>query len=110
MGLLEDIFGSKPDINTLVEEARQTDNAVLVDVRTPEEFVSGHIEGAYNIPLDRIDITSQVVKDKSTPLYLYCRSGARSGRACHYLQSEGYTNAVNMGGIMSWQGSIVKGS
>ena len=105
MGLL-DIFGNKPDINALVEEAKQTDNAILVDVRTPEEFASGHIEGAYNIPLDRIDITSQVVKDKSTPLYLYCRSG----QACRYLQSKGYTNAVNMGGIMSWQGSIVKGS
>lgn len=109
MGLL-DIFGSKPDINALAKEARQTDNAVFIDVRTPEEFASGHIEGAYNIPLDRIDVTLQVVKDKSTPLYLYCRSGARSGRACHYLQSEGYSNAINIGGIMSWQGPVVKGS
>lgn len=108
MGLFN-LFGNKTDINVLVEEARQTDNAVLIDVRTPEEFASGHIEDAYNIPLDRIDITSQVVKDKSTPLYLYCRSGARSARACHYLQSEGYTNAVNIGGIMSWQGPVTKG-
>lgn len=107
---LFDIFGNKADINTLVEEARQTDGAVLIDVRTPEEFASGHIEGAYNIPLDRIESTLKIVQDKSTPLYLYCRSGARSGRACSYLQSEGYTNAVNIGGVMSWRGPIVSES
>lgn len=109
MGLF-DIFGNKADINTLVEEAQQTDGAVLIDVRTPEEFTSGHIEGAYNIPLDRIDRTLQIVQDKNTPLYLYCRSGARSGRACSYLQSEGYTNAVNIGGIVSWRGPVIEGS
>ncbi len=109
MGLFN-LFRNSADINKLVDEAHQTDRAVIIDVRTPEEFAGGHIEGAYNIPLDRIDITLQVVKDKNTPLYLYCRSSARSGQALHYLQSEGYTNALNMGGIMSWDGPVVQES
>jgi len=75
---------------------------VLIDVRSTGEFNSGHIEGAVCLPLDRIqhDITS-VVPDKATPLLLYCRSGARSGRACEIVARLGYRSNRNGGGIGS---------
>ena len=75
---------------------------VLIDVRSMGEFDSGHIEGAVALPLDRIlhDIAS-VVLDKATPLLLYCRSGARSGRACEIVSQLGYTATRNGGGIGS---------
>ena len=75
---------------------------VLIDVRSMGEFDSGHIEGAVALPLDRIqhDIAS-VVPDKATPLLLYCRSGARSGRACEIVSQLGYTATRNGGGIGS---------
>jgi phage shock protein E len=77
-------------------------NTILIDVRSSGEFGSGHIEGALNLPLDRIehDITS-VVPDKATPLLLYCRSGARSGRACEIVSHLGYLATRNGGGIGS---------
>ena len=110
MGLFSFLGGASGNINTLVEEARQTKGAVIVDVRTPSEFSQGHIKGAHNIPLDRIDAITKVVTDKSTPLYLCCASGARSGNACRYLNGQGYENVQNMGGIGSWRGETVKGS
>ena len=70
MGLFSFLGGASGNINTLVEEARQTKGAVIVDVRTPSEFSQGHTKGAHNIPLDRIDAITKVVTDKSTPLYL----------------------------------------
>ena len=75
---------------------------VLIDVRSTGEFDSGHIEGAVALPLDSVQhhITS-VVPDKATPLVLYCRSGARSGRACAIVSQLGYTAARNGGGIGS---------
>jgi phage shock protein E len=77
-------------------------NTILIDVRSSGEFSSGHIEGALNLPLDRIDhdITS-AVPDKATPLLLYCRSGARSGRACEIVTQMGYRATRNGGGVGS---------
>lgn len=77
-------------------------DALLIDVRSSGEFSSGHIAGAISLPLDRLqaDISS-IVPDKSTPLLLYCRSGARSGRACEILSSIGYRSVRNGGGIGS---------
>ncbi|MEF2846302.1 MAG: rhodanese-like domain-containing protein [Eggerthellaceae bacterium] len=111
MGLF-DFFGSsnKADINALVSSAKQTAGASIVDVRTPEEYAQGHIEGAINIPLDSIDKATKRFPDTATPLYLYCLSGARSSNAASYLKKQGYTNITNMGGIRSWSGTVVKGS
>ena len=77
-------------------------HAVLIDVRSIGEFNSGHIEGAVCLPLDRIqhDIVS-VVPDKGAPLLLYCRSGARSGRACEIVSQLGYLDTRHGGGIGS---------
>lgn len=109
MGLFN-IFGFGSNINDLVEEARATQNATIIDVRTPAEFKQGHIKGAVNIPVDQIQRVEQIIKDPDTPLYLYCASGARSGCAARFLQSQGFTQVTNMGGIGSWRGEVVKGS
>jgi len=72
--------------------------ALLVDVRTPEEFKSGCLPGAVNLPVDTIKtgITNQVT-DKSRVVLLHCRSGRRSAVAEKELRSIGYTNAFNIG-------------
>lgn len=75
--------------------------AVLLDVRTPEEFSSGHIKGAKNIPVSEIDRrASELPKDK--PVVVYCRSGARSGRARSILVSKGYQDVHNLGPMGAW--------
>ncbi len=107
MGLF-DFFRSTADINAGVAEYETIDGAVLLDVRTAEEYRDGHIDGSVNLPLDRISFIEDMVKDKSTPLYVHCYSGSRSGRAVSYLKQMGYTNAANIGGISSYRGKVIR--
>ena len=102
MGLFS--FLKRPDINEGLKAFKSTDGAVLIDVRTEEEYAERKIEGSINLPLDEIQRITDVVPDKSTPVFLHCRSGKRSGRAQKILASMGYTNAVNIGGIMTYKG------
>ena len=95
----------KPDLDVGVARCRQTPGAVLLDVRTPEEYAAGHVPGSRNIPLDRI---SGARLDKGAPLFVYCRSGARSGQACAILTRRGF-EAVNIGGIMNYCGELEQG-
>jgi rhodanese-related sulfurtransferase len=78
-----------------------TKPAAIIDVRTPEEFASGHIDGAVNIPVDRIGQGIQSVKGlkKDSPILVYCRSGRRSAMARTALEQQGYTNILDGGGI-----------
>ena len=92
------IFASK-DINEGIRNFRESKNAILLDVRTREEYASGHIEGSRNLPLDEIDSVDSVVKDKNTPLYVHCLSGGRSARAAAYLKGKGYREVHDIGGI-----------
>lgn len=78
----------------------------VIDVRSPEEYRSGHIPGSHNIPLNRIDEIEKVAPDLSAKLFVYCLSGARSASACAFLVRMGYTNVVNIGGIANWRGRI----
>ena len=72
--------------------------ALVIDVRTPGEFSSGHLTNAINFPLDEIETAlPKQVKDKSQVLLLHCASGMRSGLAQKKLNSLGYTNAFNLG-------------
>lgn len=96
------------DMNTGVAEYTKTDGAVLLDVRTAEEYRDGHIEGSVNLPLDRIMAIENTVKDKNTPLFVHCYSGSRSGKAVAYLKRMGYTNATNIGGISNYHGKVVR--
>ena len=107
MGLLFDLF-RRTDINSRLEEVRDVKRAVLLDVRNADEFRQGHIPGAINIPADSIDSIGRKVKEKDTPIYSYCLSGARSGRAAAALRALGYTNVTNIGGINRYKGRLEK--
>lgn len=106
MGLFH-LFRSA-DINEGVAEYKTNKGAMLLDVRTAEEYRDGHIEGSINVPLDQIASIAGVVKDKQTPLYVHCYSGGRSGQAVAYLKQMGYTNVKNIGGISSYRGKVVR--
>ena len=72
--------------------------ALLVDVRTPAEFNSGHLPDAINLPLDQIETKlPQRQKDKNQAILLHCQSGMRSGMAMKKLKSAGYANVFNLG-------------
>ena len=106
MGLFN--FFRSTDINAGVAEYKTTDGAVLLDVRTAEEYRDGYIDGSVNVPLDRISSIQNTVKDNSTPLYVHCYSGSRSGQAVAYLKQMGYINAKNIGGISSYRGRVIR--
>jgi len=73
---------------------------VWIDVRSPEEHRLTHIGGHENIPhSDITEYITDLVPGKDTPVYLYCRSGNRAGKAKTALEEMGYTNVFNAGGI-----------
>ncbi len=84
-------------------------NACLIDVRSPAEYASGYIEGAISIPLgDLTQSISKAVPNKETEIVVYCQSGARSAAAKNQLQSMGYQQVNNGGGIGSLAASLQK--
>lgn len=95
----------KKEINAGVEECHTMENAILVDVRNDFEYQSGHIPGSCNLALSRIlKEAEETFQDKSLPLYLYCQSGARSGRAAKLLELMGYETVTDLGGIADYTG------
>jgi len=104
MGIFD--FFKQPDIHKGLKEYAQTENAVLLDVRTPQEYREGHIPGSKNVPLQTIDNVTSIVENKDTALFVYCYSGARSRQATAMLQQMGYTNVQNIGGIAAYQGKV----
>lgn len=99
-------FFNQPDINQGVKDCKATPGAVLLDVRTPEEYRGGHIPGSKNLPLQTIDKTPSVIENKDTPLYVYCQSGGRSRQATGMLQAMGYQHVTNIGGIAAYSGKV----
>lgn len=95
------------DINKGVEEWKNTKGAVLLDVRTKEEYDNYHIEGSLHIPLDRLDTISQNIPDKAAPIFVHCLSGGRSATAADYLKRNGYRRVHDIGGICSYSGGTV---
>ncbi len=85
LGFLKKLSGkSSPDYKELVK-----DGALIIDVRTVEEYRSGHISGSKNYPLDQIRNQVQAIKKLNKPVITVCRSGARSGVARNILKSAG---------------------
>jgi phage shock protein E len=73
---------------------------LVLDVRTPQEFKSGHVKGAVNVPLDELAARiGLVAPDKDTPIAVHCQSGGRATRAKKLLDSEGYTHVENLGSL-----------
>lgn len=101
-------FFKQTDINQGVKDYRNAPGAVLLDVRTPEEYRGGHIPGSRNVPLQTIDKVTSVAENKDTQLYVYCHSGARSRQATSMLQHMGYTNVNNIGGIAAYSGKVAR--
>ena len=82
---------------------------VLLDVRTQEEYASGHIPGAICIPNETIGSEEiPELPDKDQLILVYCRSGNRSKQASQKLAEQGYTNVVEFGGINGWTGETVQ--
>ncbi|SDF80567.1 rhodanese-like domain-containing protein [Sporolituus thermophilus] len=100
-----------PAVDVTPEEALnawQGKSAVILDVRTPDEFAQGHIPGAVLIPLDQLDKRlDEVPKDKK--VLVICRSGNRSSQATKLLRNNGFTNVYNvLGGMNHWPGPVEK--
>ncbi len=85
------------------------EECIILDVRTEEEFSSGHIEGAILIPDNEIaDRAEAELPDRDMLILVYCRSGNRSKSASETLVSLGYTNVKEFGGINTWEYGIVQ--
>jgi rhodanese-related sulfurtransferase len=103
-------FYQKKLIKTLSEEEFRAGyrKAQLIDIREADEFNAGHILGARNIPLSQIRLRHKELR-QDQPVYLYCQSGFRTGRAAQYLKKQGYTDFYQLkGGFKSWSGKIKK--
>ncbi|MDD6037423.1 MAG: rhodanese-like domain-containing protein [bacterium] len=82
---------------------------VILDVRTAEEYGEGHIPGAINVANEEImDAKPTELPDNDQLIYVYCRSGRRSKEAASKLVAFGYTNIVEIGGIIDWDGELEK--
>lgn len=81
----------------------------ILDVRTPEEYASGHIKDAENLPLTEIvNKNFESIKDKNATILVYCRSGVRSAKASRLLAQADYKHIYDFGGIIDWPYRIVK--
>lgn len=81
--------------------------AVLLDVRTFEEYEEGHIPGAINISNENIQAgTYELRGSKDQKVYVYCRSGNRSKQAAEVLSQDGFTNIIECGGIIDYKGEL----
>jgi phage shock protein E len=96
--LIKNLFGLGPkvDIGELIKKG-----AVIIDVRTPQEFSSGHVRGSINIPVDQLSGNLKKIKNKEQTIITCCASGMRSGSAKNFLRSAGYSNVYNGGSWMS---------
>jgi rhodanese-related sulfurtransferase len=100
INFLKKLFGgASTDYRGLIDKG-----AVIIDVRTPEEYKAGHIPGSRNIPLDQIGAKAAELKKAGKPVITVCRSGSRSGMAKARLSSAGI-EVYNGGG---WQSLITK--
>lgn len=99
-------FLKQPDIDQKVNEYKSVPGAVLLDVRTPQEYREGHIPGSVNLPLQALDNAEEIIENKDIPIYVYCHSGSRSRQAAALLSAMGYTNVQNIGGIAAYSGKV----
>ncbi|MEY4232224.1 MAG: hypothetical protein RL144_424 [Actinomycetota bacterium] len=99
--------GSATTVNLNVSEFSQKisePGVIILDVRTPEEFASGHIEGALNIDFNSGDFANEITRLNPSETYaVYCRSGSRSGQAASIMHEAGFHDVSNLnGGVIDW--------
>ncbi|MGX7418594.1 rhodanese-like domain-containing protein [Carnobacterium gallinarum] len=86
-------------------QKEKNEDLIILDVREVDEFQSGHIPSAQNMPLSLLGSTFTQLK-KDTLYYIICHSGGRSANACNFLSQKGF-NVINvMGGMSSWKGAL----
>lgn len=101
MGIFNALFGKSTDnVAEYIEKG-----AVILDVRTKNEFQGGHIKNAKHIPLQELGSRFNEVKKLNKPVIAYCASGMRSGSAASILKSKG-VDAINGGGISRLQSKL----
>lgn len=114
MTFLNSLFGTTAQKSKFIKaltpasfkEAIANKKVQLIDVRTAQEYNSGHIKGALNIDYyDKSNFTSAIQKlDKEAAVYLYCRSGNRSGKAAKKLTAAGFKEIYDLqGGYLKWK-------
>ncbi|MGE4347319.1 MAG: rhodanese-like domain-containing protein [Flavobacteriaceae bacterium] len=92
------------------EQVTSGNKVTVIDVRTPQEYQDGHIKDAQNINVQSTDFKAKMENfDKDKPIYIYCRSGARSAKAGKILEDMGFKEIYDLkGGILSWKGALEK--
>lgn len=87
------------------KELMINENAILVDVRSEDEYNEGHIDGALLLPVDNIneDSASEVIESKDSTVIVYCRSGNRSSQVLQILNDLGYENVYDLGAMSNWE-------
>lgn len=105
----------KIDVISPAEAKRRLDageNAVLLDVRTTEEYAEIHIPGSMFVSLNPVSTFAEriatSIPDKNTVVFAFCRSGQRSLSAAEIMTTNGYRSVYNMGGILDWPYEVVK--
>ena len=96
-----------PDRDPALAHKLVAAGGVLIDVRTPEEYATRHVDGAVNIPVDDMkgrlaDVDKLTGGDKNKPIVVYCQAGGRAGRAKTILLGAGHPQVENLGGIADW--------
>ena len=76
---------------------------VVLDVRTPEEYAGEHVPGAKNIPVQELQARYTELGAKTTPIVIYCRSGARSATAKALLENLGFNHVTDIGAMSNWR-------
>lgn len=94
-------------MNDGVKAFKESENGILLDVREADEYAEKHVEGSINVPLSVIDTVKDVIADKTALVYVHCRSGVRSVKASDAMVAMGYTNLVEIGGILDYTGETV---
>ena len=96
------------DLEQGLAEFQKTPGAVLLDVRTPEEYSGGHLAGSRNLPLQTIMNVEDEIPEMDMPVFVYCQSGGRSRRAAAFMEKIGYFNVKNIGGVAGYSGPLEK--
>jgi len=96
---------NEQSLDAKIFQQRLNESIQLVDVRTSEEFATGHLANALLMDVNKNDFEHNIVKlDKTKPVYVYCRSGKRSHIAAGIMKKHGFKQVNELkGGIISWQ-------
>lgn len=101
MGLFDFLGSSQSNVSAGEAKTLVKQGALLLDVRTPQEFSSGHLQGAKNIPVQELGSRMSELPPTSRSVVVYCRSGGRSASAARMLRSSGY-QVHDLGAMDNW--------